>query len=74
MSRQLDYNAYFRTHNTIRMNEYKYKIDTQYPTHDASYETDLDVAKRMEHWMLSTIYRANPKMKLGTLTHGTYVL
>ena len=73
MSRQLDFNAYFRTANAIRMNEYKYKIDTKYPTYNADYETDVDVAKRLESWLLSTIYRMNPKIELGTLTLGTYI-
>lgn len=73
MSRQLDYNAYFRTHNTIRMNEYKYKTDTQYPTYNEDYETDVDVAKRLESWWLSGFFSRNPRMELGKLTLGTYL-
>ena len=74
MSKQLDFNAYFRTANALRMNEYKYKIDTQYPTYNEDYVSDLEVAKKMEHWWVSGIFSRNPQLKLGTLTHGTYAL
>lgn len=74
MSRQLDFNAYFRTHHSIRMNEYKHKMDTKYPAHNEDYMSDLDVAKRYEGWWIRKMYAMNPKMKLGTLTLGTFVM